>query len=91
MIIMHHTYDGKLEFDFDFENSPKKFVDVETGEQINLYASSVKKQYKKYVENYFNELKLKCMQYKIEYVPVDIHKGFNSVLISYLISRKKFL
>ena len=90
-VVLFHTYDGKLEFDFDFENSPKKFVDVETGEQINLYASSVKKQYKKYVENYFNELKLKCMQYKIEYVPVDIHKGFNSVLISYLISRKKFL
>ncbi|SNR75444.1 DUF58 domain-containing protein [Lutibacter flavus] len=90
-VVLFHTYDGKLEFDFDFENSPKKFVDVETGEQINLYASSVKKQYKSYVENYFNELKLKCMQYKIEYVPVDINKGFNSVLISYLISRKKFL
>tara|TARA_R110001583_G_scaffold82004_3_gene218096 strand:+ start:942 stop:1865 length:924 start_codon:yes stop_codon:yes gene_type:complete len=90
-VVLFHTYDGKLEFDFDFENSPKKFVDVETGEQINLYASSVKKHYKNYVEGYFNKLKLKCMQYKIEYVPVDINKGFESVLISYLISRKKFL
>jgi uncharacterized protein (DUF58 family) len=90
-VVLFHTYDGKLEFNFDFENSPKKFVDVETGEQINLYASSVKKQYKNYVESYFNKLKLKCMQYKIEYVPVDINKGFDSVLISYLISRKKFL
>lgn len=89
-VVLFHTYDGKLELNFDFENSPKKFVDVETGEQINLYASSVKKEYKDVVESYFKELKLKCMQYKIDYVPVDINKGFNQILISYLVSRKKF-
>ncbi|MCF6168729.1 DUF58 domain-containing protein [Lutibacter sp.] len=90
-IVLFHTYDGKLELNFDFENTPKKFVDVETGEQINLYASSIKKQYKTAVEHYFKNLKLKCMQYKIDYVPVDIHKGFYEILVSYLISRKRFL
>lgn len=90
-VVLFHTYDGKLEYNFDFENSPKKFVDVETGEEINLYASSVKQQYKTEVGKYFNELKMKCMQYKIEYVPVDIHKGFHQILISYLTSRKKYL
>jgi len=90
-VVLFHTYDGKLELDFDFENSPKKFVDVETGEEINLYASSVKKQYKIEVEKYFNDLKMKCMQYKIDYVAVDIQKGFHQILISYLISRKRFL
>ena len=90
-VVLFHTYDKKLELDFNFENSPKKFVDVETEEEINLYASSVQKQYKVEVENYFNDLKLKCMQYKINYVPVDINKGFHQVLISYLISRKKKL
>jgi len=89
-VVLFHTYDGKLELDFDFENSPKKFVDVETGEEINLYASEVQEKYKIEVEKYFNELKLKCMQYKIDYVPVDIHKGFDQVLISYLVSRKKY-
>ena len=90
-VVLFHTYDRKLELNFDFENSPKKFVDVETGEEVKLFASSVKKEYKKVVETYFNDLKLKCMQYKIDYVPVDINKGFNQILISYLISRKKFL
>lgn len=89
-VVLFHTYDGKLEYNFDFENSPKKFVDVETGEQVNLYASSVKEQYTFQIEKYFNELKTKCMKYKIDYVPVDIQEGFNKVLISYLISRKKF-
>lgn len=90
-VVLFHTYDGKLELDFDFDNSPKKFVDVETGEEIKLYASSVQKQYKMEVKNYFNNLKLKCMQYKIDYVPVDINKGFHQILVSYLISRKRFL
>jgi len=90
-VVLFHTYDGKLELDFDFDNSPKKFTDVETGEEINLYAESVKRQYRVEVENYFNDLKMKCMQYKIDYVPVDIHKGFHQILLSYLISRKRFL
>lgn len=90
-VVLFHTYDGKLELNFDFKNTPNKFVDVETGKQINLYASSIKKQYKTEVENYFKSLKLKCMQYKIDYVPVDIHKGFSEILVSYLISRKRFL
>ena len=37
-VVLFHTYDGKLELNFNFENTPKKFVDVESGEQINLYA-----------------------------------------------------
>jgi len=36
-------------------------------------------------------LKNKCLQYKIDYVPVDINSGFKEVLTTYLISRRKFL
>jgi len=90
-LVLFHTYDGKRELNFDFENSPKKFVDVESGENINLYATSVQKKYKEKVSTYFNDLKLRCMQYKIDYIPVDINKGFNQILISYLISRRNFL
>ncbi|MCF6348714.1 MAG: DUF58 domain-containing protein [Flavobacteriaceae bacterium] len=90
-VILFHTYDGKHELDFDFDNTPKRFIDVETGEHINLYADTVKENYKKSVSTYFNELKMKCMQYKIDYVPVDINDGFEQILTTYLISRKRFL
>ena len=90
-VVLFHTYDGKLEKDFEFDNRPKKFVDVETGEAVNLFAENVKEQYQESIKKYFNALKLKCMQYKIDYVPVDIKQGFESVLISYLISRQRFL
>jgi uncharacterized protein (DUF58 family) len=90
-LVLFHTFDKKYELDFDFDNKPKKFIDVETGEQINLYAEQVQENYQKAVKKYFTDLKMKCMQYQIDYVPVDINKGFEQVLTSYLISRKRFL
>lgn len=90
-VVLFHTYDAEHELNFDFDNTPKRFVDVETGEHINLYADTVKENYKKAVEAYFNKLKMKCMQYKIDYVPVDINEGFEHILTTYLISRKRFL
>ena len=90
-VILFHTYDARLELDFDFDNSPKRFVDVETGERINLYADAIKENYHKAVAAYFEKLKLKCMQYKIDYVPVDINDGFEHILTTYLVSRRRFL
>jgi len=87
-VVLFHTYDGKTEFNFDFDNSPKKFVDVETGEEVNLFSENIQEQYTELIDSYFIELKNKCLQYKIDYVPVDIQIGFNQVLTSYFLSRQ---
>ena len=89
-VVLFHTFDEKTELNFNFDNKTKKFVDVETNEEINLYAENVKEKYKELTENYFKELKFKCLQYKIDYVPVEIHKGYHSVLTAYLLQRKNF-
>ena len=90
-VVLFHVFDGKLEYKFDFDQAPKKFVDVESGTQINLFADSVKQDYQIIVKKFFNELKLKCLQYKIDYVPVDITEGFEKVLTSFFISRNRFI
>lgn len=89
-VVLFHTYDAKTELNFNFDNAPKKFVDVETNEEINVYAENVQEKYKEIVEDYFKELKNKCLQYKIDYVPVDINKGYNAILTTYLLQRKNF-
>jgi len=89
-VVLFHTYDGKTELDFNFDNAPKKFVDVETGEEINVFSENVQQKYNELITTYFKELKNKCLQYKIDYVPVDIHKGFNEILTAYLLQRKNF-
>ena len=90
-VVLFHTFDMKTELNFDFENSPKKFVDVETGETVNLFAENIKENYSKLVDSYFKELKNKCLQYKISYVPVDIQQGVHQVLTSYFLSRQKMM
>ena len=90
-VVLFHTFDMNTELNFDFENSPKKFVDVETGETVNLFADNIKDNYTRLVDSYFKELKSKCLQYKIDYVPVDVKQGFHQVLTSYFLSRQKML
>lgn len=90
-VVLFHTFDGNTEFKFDFDNSPKKFIDVETSEEVNLYAENIQEKYTELVDSYFKELKNKCLQYKIEYVPVDIQQGFYQVLTSYFLSRQKMM
>ncbi|TYA69988.1 DUF58 domain-containing protein [Seonamhaeicola marinus] len=90
-VILFHVFDKEKEFTFNFDNTPKRFVDVETGEFINLYADTVKENYSKKVEAYFTALKLKCAQYKIKYVEADINDSFNHILTTYMVERQKFV
>lgn len=87
-VVLFHTYDGKTELNFKFDEAPKQFVDVETGEAINIYTENFKEKYQQMIQSYFKQLKNKCLQYKIDYVPVDIHQGFDAILTSYFIQRK---
>ena len=89
-VVLFHVYDQEKEIDFDFNNRPKKFIDVETGEHVNLYADNIKENYATAIKKYFNEIKIKCGQYRITYVPVDVQGNFTTILTTYLIARQKF-
>lgn len=90
-VVLFHVFDKEKELVFDFDNKPRRFVDVETGEHINLYADTIKENYQAAVSRYFESLKLKCAQYKIKYEEADINKDFNNILTTYMIERQKFL
>lgn len=90
-VIFFHVFDKSKELTFNFDNKPKRFIDVETGEFINLYSENVRDNYEKAVASYFKEIKLKCLQYKIKYVEADINNNFNNILTTYLIERQKFV
>lgn len=90
-VILFHTYSKEKEYNFDFDNNPKKFVDVESGASINLYADSIRDIYKSSVETYFKTLQIKCAQYRIKYIPAIIENGFSPILTTFLVERQKFL
>ncbi len=90
-VVLFHLLDKRKEFYFDFENTPKRFVDVESGAHIDLYADTIKEAYQESLSSYFEALKLKCMQYKINYVDVDVRSDFSKILNAYLVERHKFI
>lgn len=90
-VVLFHLLDGETEMHFNFENSPRRFLDVESGEHIDLYADTIKDVYEKELGRFLGSLKLQCARYKIKYVPVDIRQKFARVLNTFMIERQKFL
>ena len=90
-VVLFHVFDKSKEVTFDFDNKPKRFIDVETGEHVNLYSEQVKDNYEALVSDYFNDLRVKCGQNRIKYVEADINKNFNSILTSYMLARNKLI
>lgn len=90
-IVLFYLNEPITEKDLEFDNKPYKFVDLETGEEIKLSPNLYQKKHKEQAENYLKELKLKCLQYKIDFVEININKGFDKVLNSYLLKRQKML
>lgn len=90
-VILFHIVDGDSELDFNFENRPYKFVDNETGEELKLYPEDVKVDYLKQMNEYRAALKLKCQQYRIDFVEADVRKDFSQILMPFFVKRQRML
>ncbi|WP_435136749.1 DUF58 domain-containing protein [Formosa sp. A9] len=90
-VVLFHVFDKDIELKFNFDNNPKRFVDVESGAFINVYADTIKTNYETAVGDFFEALKLKCAQYQIKYVEANINDNFDNVLTTFMIERSKFL
>jgi len=90
-VILFHVTDKKHELDFEYENRPYIFIDVETNQEVKLQYNQVKDLYKTKIKKYKDDIMLKCLQYNIDYVDADIHEGFVPVLQKYLNKRSKLL
>jgi uncharacterized protein (DUF58 family) len=89
-VVLFHVIDEKRELNFDFDNSPRKFIDVETGEIVNLFAENVKAEYEIKLQSYFKSLSMACAQNKIKYVPVNVGANFEKILTTYLAEKQMF-
>ncbi len=88
-VILFHVTEKTKEIDFEFENRPYVFIDMETGKKVKLQSNQIKAQYKRQIAKFTEELKYKCLQYQIDFVEADINKGFKQVLQSYLVKRNR--
>lgn len=89
-VVLFHVIDRKTELHFDFDSTPRKFVDVETGEEVALFSENIKEAYEKQTETYFKKLSLACAQNRIKYVPVDVSEDFEKIILTYLAEKQNF-
>ena len=89
-VVVFHVVDKQTEINFNFDNAPKKFIDTETGEEINIFADSIREAYEEKVSQYFKALAMTCAQNKIKYVPVAVEESFDKILTTYLVEKQMF-
>ena len=88
-VILFHVVDQKMEVDFELGNRPYNLVDMETGERMKIQPAEIKEEYSKAIKKYFDELALRSLNNRIDFMPADINEGFNQVLLKYLLKRQK--
>ena len=88
-VLLFHVTDKKTEFDFEFDDRPHQFIDLETKEELRLHPAQIKEIYVKKVNSYFQDLSIKCGQFKIDFIQADISDDFDKILSAYLIKRSK--
>ncbi len=88
-VLLFHVTDRQTEYEFDFAERPTEFIDLETGEKIKLQPSQVRESFKKHQEQFYQDLKLRCGQYKIDLIETDIRQGFEEILYAYMVKRSK--
>lgn len=89
-VIVFHVHSRQHELNFEFSNTPKKFIDIESGEEINLFAENIQETYSIAVKKYFEKISLICSQYRIKYVPVAVEDSFDKIMLTYLTEKQKF-
>jgi uncharacterized protein (DUF58 family) len=88
-VLLFHVTDKNTEEEFNFDERPYEFIDLETGEKVKVQPSQVKTHYQAAIKEFYHDLRMKCGQYKIDFVEADISQGFDQILSAFLVKRGK--
>ena len=88
-VIVFHVMDTDTELLLNFEDKPVEFIDMESGDRLKLNPADVRETYLKEASQFYQALKMRCNQYKIDFIEADVKKDINVILQTYLIKRAK--
>ncbi|MBK0380513.1 DUF58 domain-containing protein [Mucilaginibacter segetis] len=90
-VIIFNVTSKQQELEFNFDNRPHHFIDIETGEEVRVHPNKIRDSYREALRNYRHQLELKCAQYHIDIIETDIDQDYNAILKAYLVKRKSML
>lgn len=88
-VLLFHVADKKTELNFEFEDRPYEFIDLETSQKVKVQPHQVRDTYREHLKTFFDDLKNRCGQYKIDMIEADTSQSIDQILLPYLIKRKK--
>ncbi len=88
-VLIFHFAHGDTEDNFQFPDKPFLFVGLENGQEIKVQPAEIRERYVQGMAAFKNDLKLRCGQYKIDLVTVDLKDPMQKVLQAYLVKRQK--
>jgi uncharacterized protein (DUF58 family) len=88
-VLLFHVSDHDTELQFNFDDRPYEFVDLENGDRIKLNPLDIRNKFEKQAALLHQELKMKCNQLKIDFISANSQMNYFQVLQSYLIKRGK--
>ncbi|MFZ1807442.1 MAG: DUF58 domain-containing protein [Cyclobacteriaceae bacterium] len=88
-VLLFHVTDHQTELDFEFDERPYEFIDLESREKIKLNPAEIRERFTTQLSSFHKELKLKCNQLKIDFISADAQGNYFEVLQAYLIKRSK--
>lgn len=90
-VLLFHVTDQATEKEFEFKDRPYQFIDLETNESVKINPSLIKKEYREAMASFYNEIKLRCGQLRIDLIETNATDPFNKILSAYLIKRQKMV
>lgn len=90
-VVVFHLYSRNIEEQFALENRPYILVDMETGEEMRILPNEFKLKYQERYAKGLAEMKLKCGDSAVDFVPLAIEEGYHDVLTRYLLKRQSMI
>lgn len=88
-VIIFHTFDRTHELNLEYGSRPYLFIDLESGERLRMQPNQIEAEYSAKMNQMQQELQQRAIQYRIEYLPVDINMGFHQIITPFLLKRSK--
>ncbi|WP_066836332.1 DUF58 domain-containing protein [Rufibacter ruber] len=88
-VLLFHFTHAETEEEFQFPDRPFTFIGLENGEKVKVQPAELRETYVAAMRQFKNELKLRCGQYRIDLVSVDLRDPIEKVLQAYLVKRQK--
>ncbi len=88
-VLLFHTYDRDKEMELNFGHRPVWFIDMETDTKVKAFPNEVAEQYRQTMQRQMSDIKRHAIQYHVDYVPVDVGRGFDQVMLPFLLKRSR--